>query len=422
MGNMRFKSSQCLLLSLRKSRLVGNLLRKSLCLHWPGRSRRCLLETLLLAALTLTAARGDALDSQDNSVDRASDVNPPRLSERDLNRLRGPVKTYIDETTYPPQALADGKQAPEMKTWARTEYDFEGHVVVRGSRNPGGPEWVTRYAYDPSGRLLRETRGMEGEPAAEILYHYDDQGRQQSIANSQKPENPITFRYDENGRKTKLQISGPEDYRPNLSTAGYFESADRAPNLPGGGSATTIYDAYDRPVEVQTRDAKGELLSRTVRTFDNYGNVVEEKQTMDDVMKMIPAETQTEFLAGSNASLDDFRDQLTKFLGGRGEIWSVAYSYDAQGRVAQTTQRVLNHSENTVQSTYNDHGELALEITHTLIHSGDGKAPEARDSEARYSYEYDDHGNWTEKKVTYRSMPDGAFRSSTQTTRTLEYF
>lgn len=362
------------------------------------------------------------MNSRDNSDDGASFAKHRQYSERDLNELRGPVKSYVEETTHPPQPLGDDKQTPELKMWTRTEYDVEGHAVLRGSHNPGGSEWVTRYAYDPSGKLLKEATGMEGAPAAETAYHYDDMGRLQSITNSRKPESPITFRYDAIGRKTKLQISLPEDYLPNVSSGGFFESADRAPNLPGGGSATTIYDAYNRPIEVQTRDAKGELLSRTVRTFDNLGNVVEEKQTMDDATKMIPAETQTRILASSDVSLDDIRDQLTKFLGNRGENWSVAYSYDAQGRKARTTSRVLNHMQDTIQATYNDRGDVALEITQSLIDSGNGKAPETRNVEGRYAYKYDDHGNWIEKKVSYRSSPDGAFISSAQTTRTLEYF
>jgi hypothetical protein len=32
-------------------------------------------------------------------------------------------------------------------------------------------------------------------------------------------------------------------------------------------------------------------------------------------------------------------------------------------------------------------------------------------SETRYSYQYDQHGNWTEKTVSYRSSSDAAFQS-----------
>jgi hypothetical protein len=63
-----------------------------------------------------------------------------------------------------------------------------------------------------------------------------------------------------------VQVSRPADYRPNTGVAGSpFQVADRAPNLPGGGSATTVYDEHDRPAEVQVRDAQGELMSRAVR-------------------------------------------------------------------------------------------------------------------------------------------------------------
>ena len=414
----------------QKQKLDRMSLRVSLRTHWMRRYLWWPLQALILVALTHTASRGDPLESQDNATASVSNPKLAQLSEREQAGLRGPVKSYVEESTYPPQPLANGKETPEIKRWEKTEYDIEGHVVVRRFRYADNSEWVTRYTFSPDGLLLKITSGKDTEPETETVYHYGSEGRLERITNSKTPDKPITFRYDENGRKTKLSIARPEDHvstnglgATSSSTEAAFDATGTAPNLPGGSSATTIYDAQDRPVEIQVRDAEGELVSKTVRTYDDRGKVIEEKQTMDDVTKMIPAETQNKMLARSDVSLNDLRDQLSKFLGGQGEIWSVAYSYDPQGRVSQTTRRMLNHAEYTVQSTYNDHGDVALEITRTtLAVSGEGKAPETHDSEAHYSYEYDDHGNWIEKKVSSRSSPDGAFTSSNEAARTLEYF
>jgi YD repeat-containing protein len=389
----------------------------------------------VLVLVPLTASRGASMNSQDlqnNSRDPASNsTKAVQVSEREQNGLRGPVKACVEERTYPGMRSDDGTQIGELKIWAKTEYDEEGRIAVRRmpqtSRGHGleGPVWVTRYIYSPAGLLLRIASGKEGEPASETVYRYDDQGRLQSITDSKKPDNPINFRYDENGRKTKVTISRAEDYMPNTgavstSADALFEVADRPPNLPGGGSATTIYDANDRPTEIQVRDAEGQIYTRTVRVYDSQGNVVEEKQTMDDPVRMIPAEDRKKMLDGSGMSLDDLRGEFTKFLGPQAEMSSTAYTYDKQGRKSKTIRKIFNHMEDTIETTYNDHGDVDLEVTRSKSATGNEEADKPRYSEAHYSYEYDDHGNWTEKKMAYKSSPEG--NSSDEIRRTLEYF
>jgi hypothetical protein len=91
-----------------------------------------------------------------------------------------------------------------------------------------------RYSYDTFGRLLKTTAGVEGKAFSETTYSCDKDGRLQNVSNDRKPDNPVIFLYDERGRKTKIETSGAADYRPNTATAGSpFETADRAPNLPG---------------------------------------------------------------------------------------------------------------------------------------------------------------------------------------------
>jgi hypothetical protein len=87
-----------------------------------------------------------------------------------------------------------------------------------------------------------------------------------------KSEGPFTF--DQSGRKVKVRISGPEQYRPNVSAGGSpFSLADRRPNLPEGGTATTYYDEFDRPVEAEVRDARGGFVMKAVRLYDEMDQV-----------------------------------------------------------------------------------------------------------------------------------------------------
>ena len=349
------------------------------------------------------------------------------MSDLEKAGLRGPVRTCLEETIFPGLTTGDGTQIPERKSWYTTEYDVDGRVKVVRNRNSDGSEWTTRYTYDASGHLLKTAKGKEGESSQETNYSYDGHGRQLDITASRTPDNPITFRYDERGRKTKVQVSRSADYRPNTSVAGSpFEVADMPPNLPGGGSATTIYDEDDRPAEVQVRDAQGKLVSRAVRIYDPQGRVGEEKQILDNPETMIPSDAFEKILEESGASREELRGQLTKLMGGLAGPFSVVYNYDAQGRVNQMRRQIFNH-EDVIETTYNEHGDKATEITRgtQIVGEEDKSTPSTGPppySEVHFSYRYDGHDNWTEEDVSYRSSPGGALESSTGRRRTLTYY
>jgi len=353
-------------------------------------------------------------------------------SEREQKGLRGPVRSVEEETTYPAQMLGDGSQTAEMKSWSKTEYDRDGRIMAirsRGSSRGGGydgVEWVRRYIYSPAGLLLKVTFGKEGEPAIETVNHYDDQGRLQSTTNSSSPDNPIMFRYDPDGRKTRVAIVLPADNPPgaravSMSPGAFFESPERAPNLPDGGTAITLFGTNDRLTEVQLHDALGAIVSRAVRVYDDHGNIIEERQTMDDPLKMLQAKDRSTILSQSGMSAQDLREQLTKFLGAPGEMYSCRYEYDKLGRKTQTTRKVFNHSEDRTETSYNDHGDVATEISSSKTDVDNGQA-ERSQSEVIYSYVYDSMGNWTLEKSTSRTLPDGPPNDSTEVRRSIEYY
>ncbi len=348
----------------------------------------------------------------------------PQPSQREQYGLRGPVKLCVEEDTMPGAIGADGTQSPEWRRWSQVEFDVDGRILDRLDRNPDGSEWETRYTYNAAGKLLKTVVSHQGEPTGFTTYNYDAQGREKSIVYSETPDNPVTFRYDEQGRKTKVQVSRAEDYRPNVATAADSPllSADRAPNLQGGGTALTTYDEHDRPIEVQVRDAQGAEMSRTVRTYDKQGNILEEKQLWDNPLNILPPETRSSVLQSAGASADEFRAQVTNLMGGHAGPVSIANTYDAQGRVQQTVRRVFNE-EATITKTYNPQGDVISEITRTKkIGTQPEQGPQAYDSEARYRYQYDDRGNWTEKITSQSLASGGAFEITSKTQRTLTYF
>jgi hypothetical protein len=345
--------------------------------------------------------------------------------------LRGSVKSCRLETTIP--ALPGA--SPEIRTESTTEYDREGRVSGSRDLQSDGGLWITRYEYSPSGQLLKIASGTQGKTQSVTSYIYDDHGRIQRIAPDKPGQGPfsfqpISFHYDERGRKTSTVSSSASDYRPEVATGGGpFDGLNFPPNLPGGGTSTTIYDEHDRPTEVETRDSNGELVMHATRTYDPQGRVMDEKEIHDNLVSTFSPEAHEKVLQDSGLSSEQFatllQTELPKLMGGHSEAYPISYSYDAHGRVSHTSRRIFNRQDE-IDTTYNDHGDVEIEITRsTQTPAADGSRPnpgESPYSEVRYSYQYDDYGNWTEKTTSYRSNSDENFQPSSTIKRTLTYY
>jgi len=344
-------------------------------------------------------------------------------SERVTDGLHGSVKSCTQEITVP--NIPDPELGPHHSEHT-TLYDPEGRPFMSRSRYSDSPEHTTRYDYSPSGQMLKISVGTDGNPQFETTYSYDQQGRLQEIRTDDgKP--PISFRYDQHGRKMKIQTSRPEDYRPNVATGGGpFDGLDMiAPNLPGGGTATTIYDEQDRPVEVQIRNADGELVNRGTRVYDDAGHAIEEKQILENLTAQFPAEEMAKLVEQSGLSADQLKNeieaQFAKLMGGRSDSCSVAYSYDSQGRLTHTSRKIFDHGDE-IETTYNEQGDKASEVTRSTHPDPNAPSPNTSYSEVRYSYQYDQQGNWTQQTTSYRSSPDAEFQPSSVINRTLTYY
>lgn len=112
------------------------------------------------------------------------------------------MKSCIQEITSSGVTDAEGKTYPEVRSTYTTEYDRAGRTVATRSGNSDGSQWVTRYSYDPSGRLLKTASGDEGQATTETIYSYDHGGRLPNLSGGDRPDSPVTFSYDERGRKT----------------------------------------------------------------------------------------------------------------------------------------------------------------------------------------------------------------------------
>lgn len=371
------------------------------------------------------------LSAQDHESSLMNSTNQKTPTDRDKAGLRGTVRSVIEERTDPGFTDADGNTYPASDTWNKTEYDREGRVSATYWRAPArdhGPYALiaTRYTYTASGQLLKLTVGTDGKIESQTDYNYDDHGRLKSINNSNDPNNPIAFRYDSNGKKTKIAIEKPvelPDGTGAVSSSGrrLFEDGINEMVIREGGSTITQYDELDRPSEVQLHDISGTLTSRAIRVYDQQGRVAEEKMVMADPLALIPG-LQKKVLQDA-AEAHQLRDQITAFLGGS-EMWSTRYKYDDQGRKILTIRNTFNHIAETISTTYNDHGDVIKEVTlYSASRTGNPAADETSNSETVYFYEYDASGNWTRQRISSRELPDGTLKDlGNEVRRTIEYY
>lgn len=349
------------------------------------------------------------------------------MSDRAQAGFRGPVKSTTEESTYP-NTTDDSARPSEVRFEHTNIYDPDGRLLSTRILNSDGSQWVTRNEYSNSGQLFKTASGTEGQALDETTYSYDSQGRIEKITSSNKGETPILFRYDEQGRKTKIQALLASDYRPNVASGGSpFEALEMMPNIPGGGTTTTTYDEHDRPLEVAVRDANGELINRALRTYDAQGRVSDEKQVYDNLATMFPPEIRQKLQDESGLSAEQLREelnaQLSKLMNGHDDSYSISNRYDSAGRLIHMSRRIFNMEEE-IDTTYNEHGDRESEITlGTRPPSENAPAAESQSySETHYSYQYDPHGNWTEQTIEFRTSPDAAFQPSTMIKRSLTYY
>jgi len=188
------------------------------------------------------------------------------MSDREQAGFRGPVKICVEESTFPNQ--------PVMRT--TTEYRPDGKLVEIRSDHGNGFTLMFKHEYDSDGRLIKIKPANSDYPNSEMVYVYDDAGRSLSITNTANGDR-TDFQYDEAGRKVGIQRFDPKTLERSRSCAyaiSAWDATTYGAGIPLGGTIATTYDDDDRPIEMQTRDADGQILGRIVRTHNAAGLLI----------------------------------------------------------------------------------------------------------------------------------------------------
>jgi hypothetical protein len=314
-----------------------------------------------------------------------------RLSDRERAGLRGPVRICSD--------LIGGRMES-----VNTEYGTDGRLLgyrVRVSVSPGGS-----FGMGFVGGILGGDVG-----SADVTYEfYDEQSKRTTVL--RVPPNPdVTdeFHYDEQGKKTRVKTISPRSAQPGFTVmldSRMLEVTEGGGSLCGGGSVTTRYNYVDLPIESLVRNANGELLTKIDHNYTN-GRLIGE--TLVIVQENFEATRQMqERFSGeqSRANIAKTRAFLGQLQGLRMER---SYVYDDDRVIRRLTQ--MGNFKEDESKTYNAQGDEDWTLK---IRSGSDDVRE----EFRYLYQYDSHGNWTERTTVNADQPGNP---NTQR-RTLAYY
>jgi YD repeat-containing protein len=350
------------------------------------------------------------------------------MSDRERAGLRGPVQQCTEE-----QAIPAFENVPAATYTTTTKYSPQGRILPSTTSNSveaGPPEFSTTYTYDSTGLLLKQPVTSPGSPAVESKYNYDDKRRVVSMTGN--PEQTSTFEYDDQGHKTRILSPGSTVASALPASIAYEfpapENEDPYLPIPARGRTKILFNEQNQPVEWQVSDANGNLVNRLIRTDDENGRLAEQRYTMENVLLTFPVETQQELLADP-AAAEELSRQFTQLLGEQRNLTRTTYRYDADGRLIEKHNHMGTSVEIISKTAYNEHFDKSEELTVTIgdsitpadQQSGEPSSstpPPSQKSVTRYSYKYDNLGNWTEQRTASASSANDA----TVIRRTLIYY
>jgi hypothetical protein len=345
-------------------------------------------------------------------------------SDRDKAELRGPVKTVLEEDTL---SLAAG---PTVMT-TTTNYAPDGRILEERGKNTDGSEWVTSYTYYPDGRLLKTVASDVGKStdSSVVIYSYDNTLRLAEVKSTQGEESSVErYQYDDKGRKSVIETLN----KTNAESP--WEGTELGFHFMTGGTVTTSYNEQGVATGAEYHDAEGKLVGHIERKFDSEGHVIAEEQAPDAPVE-IPGFPPEE--VRSKLSPEQMKSVGAMMAGAQNRTYS--YSYDEHGRVTERRRSGGMTGEQVTITEYNDHGDKALErrtrvmnpdtgpwrLTEAgaFIPSGKPNPPQPPSTvEDQYTYQYDEHGNWTEQTIAERTQPDESFRPGPIIRRKLTYY
>ncbi|MBI1748794.1 MAG: VCBS repeat-containing protein [Acidobacteria bacterium] len=253
----------------------------------------------------------------------------------------------------------------------RITYVYDGINRLARKTWVGSPTVTFEYGYDPAGHLARVEKkvGAVTESALEMSY-LADQLTGATTGGAILPARSITYRYDKNGNRTRMAITGqPGETRycydalsrltrmpstpscdgpaqPADITFTYDALSRRTQlNLPNNTSVTYTYDAASRLASLANR-RQATPISSFQYTYDRVGNRITRTDLeglnrfdYDGLHRLIHATHPQDFNPEESFSYDPVGNRLDSHL-------SATYAYEAANRLLQDDNFVYQYDAN----------------------------------------------------------------------------
>jgi hypothetical protein len=346
-------------------------------------------------------------------------------------QLRGPVRTLRAQfAEWNPET---GDWWPLKNRFVAT-FRADGRLSEIEHHNPDGSVPREVRVYDEAGRLTEDQWWSNDILTRRVVHTYEVGGRSSSAATVDvdgTKHDTERSQYDENGRKTKVvflpvpETSGATCSMGSCGTMYGVEGTDLAVSAPGATTSTTTYDDHERPSEVIFHDANNALVSRVVFSRDDDGRVLSERMEFAGPRGLLGPGIDANMPTDERASLIDLLNTVFE-----DHTFSLAtYAYDEKGHRIETVRRMGTLSEERVTVRYDDFDNPVEEVRAELnreMRMDDGVVKsEERPShvqQVRFEYQYDAHGNWTERIVSQRLEPNADERPSNIERRAITYY
>jgi hypothetical protein len=338
-------------------------------------------------------------------------------------KVHGPVRTLeIEQAEWD---LAEERWRPPRPGDTVT-FLPDGRLSLTEHRNPEGSVARGQCLYDDAGRLAETRFWMNDEPPARVLHSYDPAGRHlrtERVGADGVRRETESCAYDPSGRKTKTSVLPAPP--PGAATTYGVEGSEQSYTAPGAVTMTTVYGQNGQPEEVSFRDAQDRVVSRVAFVRDAAGRALREEMFLTPLP--FP-EIQNKIESAPPGERANAEALLARLFGPSRAFASATYEYDPEGRPLVRTRRLAGLSEERTLFRYDEHGnpieetfennrrELSLDKEEIRTVSENSTS-----QQTRFEYQYDDHGNWTERVVWGRLSPNPDFQRSNTERRVITY-
>jgi hypothetical protein len=346
-------------------------------------------------------------------------------------KVHGPVKTLRSEfATWD----LDRQDWQTVQHFSMASFRVDGAILTLDSHHPDGTIAHSRWLYDDAGRMIESNSWMNDGPIDRTVYIYDEGGRPirtTHMAHDGTRTDVEVYSYYADGSKTKVWFLFPResDSECNAGNAcgastGYaIEGTDSSYGAPGATTMTVTYDETNLPAKVSFHDANHHPLSYVILMRDSAGRLLSEEMHQGE---------RSPFQNYLDKASPEERERLAAFLEAAfgDAVSSTKYGYDAEGRQVSREHRMGNLGGDSTTYRYDDRDDPVEERAELRSREGSfdetGNVHYSSDrinvQHNQLEYLYDEHENWTERIVSFRSESEPNFQRSNIERRMITYY